>query len=336
MAELAIAEARPCGPSRIRIGPGATTRTSPPSNASCGAASGAGSPSRDRMRRRSRSAFAAYQGARHGVLMANGTVTMEVALKALGIGWGDEVIVPALTFAATAYAPIAAGALPVFVDVTPETWTIDPTQVEAAITPRTRAIMPVHLGHQMADMDRLMEIADRARAGGRRGLRPRARAAVERRGRRLHRRLRLVQPSVLEDPDRRGGRHAPDERRRARAARALAHRLRARRRTTTRRSTRSARTTGWASCTPRCWWSRWSGSPRSRTSARSNGTAFEGLAADGARRAGHAARRAHHALELLQLHPGDRPRCVRRRGRTSSCATRWRPRASRPRSSTRR
>jgi dTDP-4-amino-4,6-dideoxygalactose transaminase len=104
-------------------------------------------------------AFAAYQGARHGVLMSNGTVTMEVALKALGIGWGDEVIIPALTFAATVYAPIAAGALPVIVDVTPDTWTIDPALVEAAITPRTRAIMPVHLGHQMADMDRLMEIA---------------------------------------------------------------------------------------------------------------------------------------------------------------------------------
>src|SRR5437879_6370120 len=104
-------------------------------------------------------AFSAYQGARHGVLMSNGTVTMEVALKALGIGWGDEVIIPALTFAATVYAPIAAGALPVIVDVTPDTWTIDPALVEAAITPRTRAIMPVHLGHQMADMDRLREIA---------------------------------------------------------------------------------------------------------------------------------------------------------------------------------
>jgi dTDP-4-amino-4,6-dideoxygalactose transaminase len=104
-------------------------------------------------------AFAAYQGARHGVLMANGTVTMEVALKALGIGWGDEVIIPALTFAATVYAPMAAGALPVIVDVTPDRWTIDPDLVEAAITPRTRAIMPVHLGHQMADMDRLMQMA---------------------------------------------------------------------------------------------------------------------------------------------------------------------------------
>jgi dTDP-4-amino-4,6-dideoxygalactose transaminase len=104
-------------------------------------------------------AFAAYQGAAHGILMMNGTVTMEVACKALDIGWGDEVIVPALTFAATAYAPMAAGALPVFVDVTPETWTIDPVHVEAAVTERTKAILPVHLGHQMADMDRIMEIA---------------------------------------------------------------------------------------------------------------------------------------------------------------------------------
>src|SRR5512132_1760826 len=104
-------------------------------------------------------AFAGYQGARHGVLMANGTVTMEVALKALGIGWGDEVILPALTFSATPYAVMAAGALPVFCDVAADTLTIDPDQVETAVTPRTRAIMPVHLGHQMADMDRAMEIA---------------------------------------------------------------------------------------------------------------------------------------------------------------------------------
>ena len=105
--------------------------------------------------------FAAYQGATHGVVMANGTVTMEVALKALGIGWGDEVILPALTFSATAYAVMAAGALPVFCDVSPETLTIDPDQVEAAVTPRTRAVMPVHLGHQMADMDRIVEVARR-------------------------------------------------------------------------------------------------------------------------------------------------------------------------------
>ena len=119
-----------------------------------------GFPEPGRYAGRFEEAFAAYQGAQHGVLMANGTITMEVALKALGIGWGDEVIVPALTFAATAYAAIAAGALPVFVDVTTATWCIDPDLVEAAITPQTRAIMPVHLGHHMADMDRIMEIAN--------------------------------------------------------------------------------------------------------------------------------------------------------------------------------
>ncbi|MDX6535115.1 MAG: hypothetical protein QOF68_2859 [Gaiellales bacterium] len=105
--------------------------------------------------------FAAYQGARHGVVMVNGTVTMEIALKALGIGWGDEVIVPALTFAATPYSVIAAGALPVVVDVEPHRWTIAPDAVEAAITERTRAIIPVHLGQQMCDMDVLVEIAGR-------------------------------------------------------------------------------------------------------------------------------------------------------------------------------
>jgi hypothetical protein len=71
------------------------------------------------------------------------------------------VIVPALTFSATPYAAMAAGALPVFCDVLPGTLTIDPDQVEAAVTARTRAIMPVHLGHQMADMDRIAEIARR-------------------------------------------------------------------------------------------------------------------------------------------------------------------------------
>ncbi len=105
--------------------------------------------------------FSEMQGGGYAVAMANGTVTMEVALRAAGIGWGDEVIVPAYTFQATAAAPMAAGAIPVIVDIDPETYCIDPEAVEAAITERTRAIMLVHLGAQMADMDAIMEIAER-------------------------------------------------------------------------------------------------------------------------------------------------------------------------------
>jgi len=86
---------------------------------------------------------------------------MEVACRAAGIGWGDEVIVPAYTFQATAAAPMAAGAIPVIVDVDPNTYCLDPQAVVKAITPRTRAILPVHLGHQMADMDALMAIAEK-------------------------------------------------------------------------------------------------------------------------------------------------------------------------------
>jgi len=105
--------------------------------------------------------FSALQGGRYAVPMANGTVTMEVACRAAGIGWGDEVIVPAYTFQATAAAPMAAGAIPVIVDVNSNTYCLDPQAVEKAITPRTRAIIPVHLGHQMADMDALMAIAEK-------------------------------------------------------------------------------------------------------------------------------------------------------------------------------
>ncbi len=105
--------------------------------------------------------FAELQGGGFAVPMANGTVTLEVALRAAGIGWGDEVIVPAYTFQATAAAAMAAGAIPVIVDIDPETYCIDPRQVEAAITPRTRAVIPVHLGAQMADMDAIMDIARR-------------------------------------------------------------------------------------------------------------------------------------------------------------------------------
>jgi dTDP-4-amino-4,6-dideoxygalactose transaminase len=105
--------------------------------------------------------FAAMQGGGFAVPMMNGTVTIEVALRAANIGWGDEVIVPAYTFQATASAPMAAGAIPVIVDIAPDTYCISPAAIEAAITTKTRAIIPVHLGAQMADMDAIMDIAER-------------------------------------------------------------------------------------------------------------------------------------------------------------------------------
>ena len=105
--------------------------------------------------------FLELQNAEYAVAMANGTVTMEVACRAANIGWGDEVIVPAYTFQATAAAPMAAGAIPVIADVDPETYCLDPKAAEAAITDKTKAIIPVHLGAKMADMDAIMDIAER-------------------------------------------------------------------------------------------------------------------------------------------------------------------------------
>jgi L-glutamine:2-deoxy-scyllo-inosose/3-amino-2,3-dideoxy-scyllo-inosose aminotransferase len=104
-------------------------------------------------------AFASYHGCRHGIFMVNGTVTLQCALGAYGIGPGDEVIVPALTWYATAMAAHYLGAHPVFVDIDPETLCIDPEKIKGAITERTKAIIPVHLYGSMADMDQIMAIA---------------------------------------------------------------------------------------------------------------------------------------------------------------------------------
>lgn len=106
-------------------------------------------------------AFASYHGARHGIAVTNGTAALEVALAALGIGHGDEVIVPNFTFVATASAVLFTNALPVLVDVDRETYCIDPDLAEAAITPRTKAIIAVHMGGHPADLDRLQEICNR-------------------------------------------------------------------------------------------------------------------------------------------------------------------------------
>lgn len=103
--------------------------------------------------------FAEFQSARHSVWMVNGTVTLECALLALGVGPGDEVIVPGVSWIATAEAPLYVGATPVIVDIDPATCCIDPKRIEEAITPRTRAIIPVHLFSSVADMDAITAIA---------------------------------------------------------------------------------------------------------------------------------------------------------------------------------
>jgi dTDP-4-amino-4,6-dideoxygalactose transaminase len=103
--------------------------------------------------------FAAYQQAKHGVAVCNGTITMQVALTAAGIEAGDEVIIPPYTFEATATAVVSVNATPIFVDIERETFNIDPARIKEAITPRTRAIICVHLGGIPCDMDAIMAIA---------------------------------------------------------------------------------------------------------------------------------------------------------------------------------
>jgi dTDP-4-amino-4,6-dideoxygalactose transaminase len=105
--------------------------------------------------------FAAYCGVRHAVAVNTGTSALHLALIAAGVGPGDEVITVPFTFVATAAAASYVGARPVFVDVEPATLTIDPARVEAAITARTRAVVPVHLYGQPADMDPILAIARR-------------------------------------------------------------------------------------------------------------------------------------------------------------------------------
>jgi L-glutamine:2-deoxy-scyllo-inosose/3-amino-2,3-dideoxy-scyllo-inosose aminotransferase len=102
--------------------------------------------------------FADYHGARHGLCIANGTAALQLALEALDIGAGDEVIVPGLTWQATAAAVLDVNAVPILVDVEPDTYCIDPAAAEAAITPRTRAVIAVHLYNSLADLDQLAAI----------------------------------------------------------------------------------------------------------------------------------------------------------------------------------
>ncbi len=105
--------------------------------------------------------FADFHGARHGLALTNGTHTLEAALIACDIGEGDEVLVPGMTFVASASAVLAVNAAPVFVDVDPDTLCIDPVAAEAAITERTRAIIVVHVAGAAADLDALVELCTR-------------------------------------------------------------------------------------------------------------------------------------------------------------------------------
>ena len=103
--------------------------------------------------------FAQFCGAAHGIGVSDGTTALHIILRAMGIGTGDEVITVSHTFIATAEAIILTGAKPVFVDIDPDTYLMDVSQVEAKITSNTKAILPVHLYGQTVDMDPLLEIA---------------------------------------------------------------------------------------------------------------------------------------------------------------------------------
>ncbi|NLG24040.1 MAG: DegT/DnrJ/EryC1/StrS family aminotransferase [Clostridiales bacterium] len=105
--------------------------------------------------------YAAYCGTRFALPVLNGTVSLELILKALGVGYGDEVIAPPYTFTATIHAIVSVGATPVFADIDPGSYTLCPISCEQMITPRTRAIIAVHLGGRPADWDALSEVAGR-------------------------------------------------------------------------------------------------------------------------------------------------------------------------------
>lgn len=117
----------------------------------------------DRVARQFEQQYAALMGAKHCLATANGTSALFASLAALDIGPGDEVIVPPYTFVATINVVLLHHAIPIFVDTDLETFQIDPTKIEAAITERTRAIIPVHLGGNVADLDRILAIASKYR-----------------------------------------------------------------------------------------------------------------------------------------------------------------------------
>ena len=105
--------------------------------------------------------YSTFTGAKHTIGMASGTGALHVALAALDVGIGDEVITVPFTFAATVEVIYLTGAKPVFVDIEPDSFTMDVSKIEKAITDKTKVILPVHLYGQMADMDAIMELAEK-------------------------------------------------------------------------------------------------------------------------------------------------------------------------------
>ncbi len=105
--------------------------------------------------------FAGYYGVEYALPVTNGTEALELALRNAGIGYGDEVVTTPTTWIAPALAAVMVGADPVFADIDPDTYCIDPSKIEEAITPKTRAIIPVHLGGNPCDMERIMAIANK-------------------------------------------------------------------------------------------------------------------------------------------------------------------------------
>src|SRR5262249_4713612 len=103
--------------------------------------------------------FAAFHDAKYGVACTNGTAALEIALRALGVGCGDEVIVPPYTFVATASGGLSVSATPIFVDIEGDPLNLDPNGIEAAVTPRTKAVIAVHIAGRPADMDGILAVA---------------------------------------------------------------------------------------------------------------------------------------------------------------------------------
>jgi len=159
MSELAILGGRPVRTGAFPAWPRPTSRDSERLRQVLESGNWGGYPFPNCLAREFSAKFAEFHGARYGCCVSNGTIALAAALQAAGVRFGDEVIVPAYTWDGTAGAVLYAGGVPVFADVDPDTYCLDPASARAAITPRTRAIIPVHLAMRFADMDALLALA---------------------------------------------------------------------------------------------------------------------------------------------------------------------------------